>query len=135
MAATYATMIAAFPEFSNTTSYPQTTIEFWLSQGYIQVSERLFRDSYDMAVMLWTAHHVAMGAANARAAARGGIPGSASGVQTSKSVDGVSVGYSTITSLNNAGAWNATSYGQRFLTMARSFATMQYVPGVRRQFL
>lgn len=135
MAATYAMMIAAFPEFSNTTTYPQATIEFWLSQGYVQVSQRIFRDSYDMAVMLWTAHHVAMGAANAKTAAAGGVPGSASGVQTSKSVDGVSVGYSTITSIANAGAWNATSYGQRFLTMARAFATPQYVPGPRRQFL
>ena len=45
--------------------------------------------------------------------------GLAGGIQTSKSVGDVSVAYSVLTSLENFGAWNLTTYGQLLATMAR----------------
>lgn len=45
--------------------------------------------------------------------------GLAGGIQTSKSVGDVSVGYQALTALEDWGAWNLTSYGQLLATMAR----------------
>lgn len=45
--------------------------------------------------------------------------GLAGGIQTSKSVGDVSVGYQVLTALEDWGAWNLTSYGQQLATMAR----------------
>lgn len=44
--------------------------------------------------------------------------GLAGGIQTSKSVGDVSVGYQALVSLENWGAWNLTKYGQILATMA-----------------
>jgi hypothetical protein len=45
--------------------------------------------------------------------------GLAGGIQTSKSVGDVSVGYQPLSALEDWGAWNLTSYGQQLATMAR----------------
>jgi len=45
--------------------------------------------------------------------------GLAGGIQTSKSVGDVSVGYQVLESLKDWGAWNLTRYGQTLATMAR----------------
>lgn len=45
--------------------------------------------------------------------------GIAGGIQTSKSVGDVSVSYQALTSLEDWGAWNLTSYGQILATMAK----------------
>jgi hypothetical protein len=45
--------------------------------------------------------------------------GLAGGIQTSKSVGDVSVGYQVLTSLESWGAWNLTSYGQQLVSMAK----------------
>ena len=45
--------------------------------------------------------------------------GLAGGIQTSKSVGDVSVGYQALTSLENWGAWNLTRYGQQLATAAK----------------
>jgi hypothetical protein len=45
--------------------------------------------------------------------------GLAGGIQTSKSVGDVSVGYSVLNALEDWGAWNLTVYGQQLATMAR----------------
>ena len=45
--------------------------------------------------------------------------GLAGGIQTSKGVGDVSVGYSALTALEDWGQWNLTLYGQQLATMAR----------------
>jgi hypothetical protein len=45
--------------------------------------------------------------------------GLAGGIQTSKSVGDVSVGYQALASLENWGAWNLTRYGQQLATAAK----------------
>jgi Protein of unknown function (DUF4054) len=46
--------------------------------------------------------------------------GLAGGIQTSKSVGDVSVGYQTLESLKQFGAWQLTLYGQQLVTMAKA---------------
>ncbi|QJP68892.1 DUF4054 domain-containing protein [Burkholderia glumae] len=53
-------------------------------------------------------------------AAVGGVPGQVVAPQASKFVDKVSASYDTsAVTLDSAGFWNSTSYGIRYLTLAR----------------
>lgn len=116
---TYADLIAAFPEFGAVSIYPQPQVEFWLAQAYTQLNADRFGASLGLAAMLFAAHNLALSAQAARAGSRGG--GSLS-VLSSKSVGGVSASYDTnLAATAGAGAWNATSYGQRLYTMIRAF--------------
>lgn len=134
MTATYATFVAAFPEFSNATTYPQAGVNFWIAQGYIQLNARRFGTSLDLAVMLFTAHNVVLGAQAAATATGTGIVGSASGPLQSKSVGPVSASYdASIVATEGAGIYNATSYGQRLLQLIRAYCGGPvYVPARRR---
>ena len=110
-----------FPEFSNTTTYPNSMISYWSLVGEKIVSEDTFGDLYVKAVELVTAHYITMAATNAKAGASGGTPG-AGGVINNKRVGNVSIGYDTTNSLiPDGGPWNRTSYGQMFLDLSRLF--------------
>lgn len=121
MAVTYTSFVAVFAEFADTSAYPQASVEFWLSQAPFQLNANRLRNSYDLAVMLFTAHNLALGRRDARSAAGGGIPGQATGPTSSKTVDKVSVSYDTgATTYDGAGEWNATTYGQRLYRLLRA---------------
>jgi hypothetical protein len=132
MTVAYQDFVTAFPEFSNQTTYPQGTVEFWIGQAYLQLSPTAFGTSLDLAVMLFTAHNIVLAAQSARAGASGGVAGSSSGIVASKAVADVSVSYdTTLTAVAGAGIWNATSYGQRLFMMLRAFASGPYYrPGI-----
>lgn len=120
----YATFVAVFPEFASPATYPEAQVAFWLGQAPNQISEVRFGKSFDLGCMLFAAHNLALGARDAKAAAAGGISGSASGVTSSKTVDKVTVSYDTgATTIAGAGAWNATSYGTRLYKMMQGANT------------
>lgn len=121
MTVTYSSFVAVFTEFSDTTAYPQATVNFWLGQAPFQLNANRLRNSYDLAVMLFTAHNLVLGKRDTRAAAAGGTPGAISGPQTSKAVDKVSASYDTgAVTYPGAGEWNATSYGMRLYRLLRA---------------
>ena len=121
MAVTYDSFVAVFPEFSDATAYSQASVAFWIGQAAFQLNANRLRNSYDLAVMLFTAHNLVLGKRDARAAAGGGTPGQVSGPQSSKAVDKVSVSYDTgAVTYPGAGEWNATSYGQRLYRLLRA---------------
>lgn len=135
MTATYATFVAAFPEFANATTYPEAGVTFWLSQAYVQLNAWRFGTSLDLAAMLFAAHNIVLGAqAAATAATASGIVGQASGPLQSKSVGPVSASYDTqAVATEGAGIYNATSYGQRLWKMMQVYCVgPAYVPGRRR---
>jgi hypothetical protein len=116
-------LLQAFPEFNDPAVYAPATVAFWLTQADNMLDKRRFGSNRDMAIMLWTAHNLAQGAANAKTAKAGGAPGGTSGPVSSKSVGGVSVSYDVgSTTLQGAGPYNATSYGRQFWQLARSAA-------------
>jgi hypothetical protein len=109
-----------FPEFSDTTKYPDSTVDFWLTVAVSLVNPCRWGDLTNVGIELVTAHHLAMSARDVQAAEAGGIPGQVTGPTTAKAVDKVSVGYdSGAVSLTDAGFWNLTTYGIRFLGLAR----------------
>ncbi len=129
----YATFVSVFPEFASPATYPEAQVAFWLGQAPNQISEARFGRSVDLGCMLFAAHNLALGAKDAMAAAGGGISGSASGVVASKTVDKVTVSYDTgATTIVGAGAWNATTYGQRLYKMIQAANTGPHYISNRR---
>lgn len=107
---------ADFPQFADETKYPTTMIQARLSLADVLMSESRFgEDIFPYVVELFVAHYMALYAADMRGAAVGTAGGANSGVQTSKSVDKVSVSYDASMTMNpDAGFWNNTRYGAEF---------------------
>jgi len=111
-----------FPEFSNTTTYPDAQLIFWSTWAESMLNQCKFGTMWANAVMLYTAHEITLAAQNVQAAAVGGSPGQSGGIANSKTVGGVSVGYdSQIQSEKDAGWWNRTTYGQQLWRLIQMF--------------
>lgn len=109
-----------FPEFSDTTIYPDSSVNLWMTVATSMVNTCRWMELTDIGIELVTAHHLVLEKRDTDASNAGGTPGEVKGPTTSKSVDKVSVGYdSSAATLDDAGFWNLTTYGIRFLTMAR----------------
>lgn len=133
---TYDSFVTAFPEFKDQTAYPPDTVNFWIGEAPNMLNACRFGKAYDLAVMLFVAHNLVLGARDQSTTNGGGIPGQVTGPATSKTVGKVSysqdVGAVTIP---GAGDWNATSYGIRLYRMIRAFgAGPVYVGGRGRRF-
>lgn len=109
-----------FPEFADASIYTDSQVMLWLGVSLLLVNECRWGDLYNLGIELVTAHHLAIAMRDQTAAAVGGVPGTMTGPLASKSVDKVSASYDTsAATLDNAGFWALTSYGMRFLTLAR----------------
>ena len=112
---------ADFPEFASTSLYPSSGVQFWLNFAYKMIDSARFKDVTDMAAELFAAHHISLEARALLESKGGGIPGVA-GVISAKSVDKVSINYDTGAGTEpNAGHWNITIYGLRFIRMVNMF--------------
>jgi len=110
-----------FPEFRDTTVYPDSEVTLWMTVATSLVNARRWMELTDIGIELVTAHHLVLGKRDQDASDAGGTPGEVKGPTTSKSVDKVSVGYdSGAATLTDAGFWNLSVYGIRYLTLARS---------------
>lgn len=126
----YADFIAGFPEFSDTTKYPSSQFNFWAAQADVNVAPRRFQPAQlTLALCLFVAHNMALGAKAAADASVGKTVGEVTGSLSSKSIDKVSASYSPTTTIDGAGPWNATLYGQRFYQLLQGVNTAMYVPG------
>lgn len=112
-----------FPQFSDTTRFPDAQVEFRLNLADVLLSEKVTgKKLFPYFVELFVAHYMALWLADSRASLVGGAGGSTNGVQASKSVDKVSVSYDTGATLNSeAGFWNNTRYGAEFWQLITMF--------------
>lgn len=132
MTVTASSFRTAFPEFADTGTYSDATIGAWISAAANLLSADRWGSILDLGTELFVAHNLVLGARDRKAAANGGVGGSSSGVVASKSVDKVSVSYDTgAGTLEGGGAWNLTTYGVRYLQLARMVGAggMQISPG------
>lgn len=112
----------SFPEFSDATRYPDSLVTFWLGVVTRMLNPDRWADLLDIGLSLALAHHLVLAVRDQNTAQAGKVPGTVLGMQTSKSVDTVSVSYDVGAVTNEGGGfWNMTSYGVRFLGMARLF--------------
>lgn len=112
----------SFPEFSDTTVYPNTMVTFWAGLAEKLVLSSIWRSCRTQGVELYVAHSITIAAQNAKAAAVGGTPGVSGGIANNKTVGSVTVGYDAqVSSEKDAGYWNLTTYGKQFIRLARIF--------------
>ncbi|HAT1514534.1 TPA: DUF4054 domain-containing protein [Morganella morganii] len=107
---------ADFPEFSDTSRYPDSIISFYLGLADTALDQDKHGDQFIYLSELFTAHYVELrGKALAVASVSGAVNSSGGGVLSSKSVDKVSASYDTSGIVNpDAGFWNDTGYGREF---------------------
>lgn len=109
-----------FPEFTDTEKFLDTTIIYWLTLALKLLNVDRWGDLLDNGAELFVAHNIALEAKALQEGSTGGIPGSSTGLLSSKSVDRVSISYDTSSSLEDgAGHWNLTIYGKRYIRLAR----------------
>jgi len=110
-----------FPEFANTSAYPDATVNFWLGIASKRMDPLRWGELLDPGIELYIAHNLALSRPGVVAAAGGGVPGAA-GIISSKAVGSVSKSYDTSTaSVDGAGNYNATTYGTRYYELLMMF--------------
>lgn len=111
-----------FPQFSDTTKYPDPVIQFRLNLVDTLIDGSGMGNMFPYLAGLFVAHYMVLYASDSAAGALGGTGGSTSGVVASKSVDKVSVSYDNSSTLNaDAGFWNFSRYGAEFWQMLQFF--------------
>jgi hypothetical protein len=116
---------ADFPEFANAATFPDGQIVFWSKLASRMINEDRFGgdlEMVDLMLELFIAHNVALEAYNFKAAQGGGVPGISRGIIASAAGGAVNVSYDTTgASEADAGHWNLTVYGTRFINWIKMF--------------
>jgi len=113
---------ADYPEFSSTSVYPNAQLQYWLTLAPLLMNADRWGALMDMGTELFMAHHITLEAKAMAEAKNGGIPGITTGPVSSKSADKVSISYDVGSSIvPDAGHWNLTIYGTRFIQLLRMF--------------
>lgn len=115
---------ALLPEFADSSVFADESIGPWLWIATQQLDPARWGVMFNIGVSWFVAHQLALQRQATLVARRGGVPGMALGVVSSKSVNGVSVSYDTnLGGIAGSGDWNLTTYGIRFLSFARMFGS------------
>lgn len=111
-----------FPEFTDTTAYPSSTITFWSTLAEKMLLVDVWGTVWTTGVQLYVAHEIVLSTQNAKASAVGGSPGQAGGIANAKTVGSASISYDATTqSEKDAGWWNRTTYGQQLWRLIQIF--------------
>lgn len=107
--------------FSNSAIYQDDTISMYLTIAASMLDPNRWADWRPMGMAMMVAHWLSLDAREAKTAAAGGIPGqSGLAILTSKGIGPVSAGYDVRAGDElNAGNWNLTTFGKRYIHMAR----------------
>lgn len=116
-----ATFRADLPEFANVTVYSDSMVTYWLNIAVLMLNPgRWGTDLLPHGLEQFMAHNIVLEKQALDTAGTGGWPGLAKGNISSESPGAVSLSYDTSVALEeNAGHWNYTVYGQRFIKLAR----------------
>ena len=122
---------AIFPEFNSSATYPNGQVDFWIGFAYNFLNPYRWGNSINHGAALFVAHNLALEAKAQASAAGGGVPGGEVGPVSSKSVGPASVSYDTGSGAEvNAGHWNLTTYGTRFIRLARMMGSGPLFVGI-----
>ena len=130
--------------FGSLSAFPNDSVAYWLAIAGLLLNTQYWgigsttassppTTMLDFATELFVAHNLALEQQSAKAAATGGTPGTTVGVVTSKAVGSVSLGYDVQAVVElDGGFWNQTTYGQRFLRLARMVGSGPVQIGIGR---
>lgn len=122
MTVTAASFRSDFPEFTDTTRFPDQSVNLWLSVAAKWIDPDTWAELADFGTELFVAHHIIMQAQSAAAAASGGAIGAIVGPTSSKGVGPVSVSYDVgAVLIKDAAHWNQTNYGVQFYQLSQMF--------------
>ena len=124
------------PEFQDGNAYPDPQVALYINLAGQLMNGRRWGPSaadpwpdssppplkvFDHGVELFVAHNLVLDARNRKdARKKGNIPGTVKGPVNNASVDKASVGYDTQAGIEeNAGHWNQSTYGIRFIRLLR----------------
>jgi hypothetical protein len=120
MTVTAASFRVAFPAFANPVKFPAGMVDLWLSTAVKLINAAKWGDLADLGAQLMAAHYLALEAQAVNSATGARMPGASVGVLSSKSAQGVSASYDVSTATEkDAGHWNMTTYGTRYIRLAR----------------
>ncbi len=120
MTVTVASFRTGFPEFADETAYPESFIQFWLDWATKLTNKSRWGNVYDLGVQLQAAHNIVLEKQAQLQSENGNPPGTDVGPVNNKSVDKVSVGLDTgVGTEEGGGNWNLTTYGTRYLRLAK----------------
>lgn len=125
----------AFPEFSDTTKYPDAYIQRFITMAtmYIStVSGRIRDDVRVLAIEYMTCHLMTLSAIDGKGNAQG--DGNGGGVLTSASIESVSVAFQAVIANNSFEQWiQSTPYGKMYwaLLQANNPAGIYWVGNLR----
>lgn len=120
MAATPEVFRKAFPAFLDPGIYPNHEVEYWLGLAAKLHNADRWGELLDDGVYLWTAHNLSLEASSKQDVDGGQIPGQIKGAITSASVDKVSYSRDGSSASDpTAGHWNLSTYGLRWVRLAR----------------
>ena len=74
MTVTSAQLRSDFPEFANTTTYPDSLVNMWLTVANSLVNSSRWMELTNIGIELVTCHHLAMSARDQAAATVGAVP-------------------------------------------------------------
>jgi hypothetical protein len=131
MTVTVASFRQSLTEFASTSVFPDSGVAFWLGVAALMLDPLRWGQPsaaadvpptslMDFGVIMFAAHNLALERANQKSAAAGGVPGtSMSGPVSSKTIGPVSQSYDSQAGIElEAGHWNLTNYGTRFVRLA-----------------
>lgn len=120
---------ADYPAFQNAVIWPPDSIAYWLQFTSLLMNQARWGAAaavgapltlYDVGQELFVAHHLVVERSAQEDVAVGGLPGWSKGAISGESIDKVSVNYEVNGALvPEAGHWNLTTYGTRFLQLMR----------------
>jgi hypothetical protein len=109
-----------FPEFANPVMFTDAVITSWITIAGNLLNSCKWGTLLTLGTELLVAHNITLSARDQATALAGGVPGEMTGTVSGKAVDKVSVSYDTnAAALLNAGDYALTSYGIRYLRLAR----------------
>jgi hypothetical protein len=111
-----------FTAFTDQKLYPTPLVQMWLDEAYNSMDPNRFSTSLDLYAQLKAAHWIVLMSKANREAGRGGTPGQATGITSSKSVGPASVSFDTGNAVAKEGGadyWNQSIYGQQYWRKAR----------------
>jgi hypothetical protein len=128
MSVTPASFRQQFAEFADVGVYSDVKINLWISLSVNLLNGQRWGGPgalLDYATSLFVAHHLVLGARDAKTAIRAkGIPGQLLGLLTAKSVDKVAASYDgAAIALENMGFYGLSRYGLELLQLGRAMGS------------
>lgn len=106
--------------FSDRARYPDAAVSMYLQLAGNTLSSDTWGDWWAPGAAWFAAHFLTLDQQDEATAAKGQAPGMRPGMIASKSVGPASVSYDTSSGVEaDAGHWNLTTYGRRFIRTAR----------------